>query len=140
MGKPVQITVIGAGSATFSLGLVKDLCLTENLAGSHVTFMDVDAQRLEMIHRLAERYVAELGTHLTFGQTTDRAAALRDADFVINTAGREYSNRDERRALAKKHGYYSGPNFSVNYMMNLPLILEVARDIERICPRAWLIQ
>ena len=32
----VKIGVIGAGSATFSLGLVKDLCLTESLRGSHV--------------------------------------------------------------------------------------------------------
>ncbi|NDF09630.1 MAG: hypothetical protein EB058_13200, partial [Proteobacteria bacterium] len=40
MARNINITVIGAGSATFSLGLVKDLCLTENLKGSHVTFMD----------------------------------------------------------------------------------------------------
>ncbi|MFH1084629.1 MAG: alpha-glucosidase/alpha-galactosidase [Chloroflexota bacterium] len=139
MGKSVQVTVIGAGSATFSLGLVKDLCLTENLAGSHVVFMDIDAQRLEMIHRLAERYVAELGTHLTFGKTTDRVAALRDADFVINTAGTEYGHWDESRALAKKHGYYSGTGFGVNFY-NLRLMMEVARDMERLCPQAWLIQ
>jgi len=140
MGTPVKVTVIGAGSATFSLGLVKDLCLTENLAGSQVSFMDIDAGRLEMIHKLAERYVAELGGKLTFERTTDRRRALKEADFVINTAGREYSHRDERRALAKKHGYYSGPNFPVNYMMNLPLMLDVARDIEAVCPNAWLIQ
>jgi alpha-galactosidase len=57
MGMPIKVTVIGAGSATFSLGLVKDLCLTQNLAGSQVSFMDVDEGRLGMIHRLAERYV-----------------------------------------------------------------------------------
>ena len=50
MSTPVKITVIGAGSTTFSLGLVKDLCLTQNLAGSLVSFMDVDETRLEMIH------------------------------------------------------------------------------------------
>ena len=41
--------------------------------------------------RLAERYVKELGGKLTFEHTTDRAASLRDADFVINTAGKEYA-------------------------------------------------
>lgn len=33
MEKAVKVTVIGAGSAEFSLGLVRDLCLTEGLEG-----------------------------------------------------------------------------------------------------------
>ena len=139
MGRPVKITVIGAGSATFSLGLVKDLSLTENLSGSLVTFVDIDETRLEMIHKLAQRYIKELGAKLTFERTTHRREALRDTDFVINTAGKEYSYSDERRALVKKY-YYSGMNFPVSYMMNLPLMLQVARDIEEVCPNAWLIQ
>jgi alpha-galactosidase len=140
MARPVKITVIGAGSATFSLGLVKDLCLTENLRGSHVTFMDVDEERLNLIHRLAERYVEELGSDMTFEKTVNRRDSLKDSDFVINTAGLEYQHSDERRALLRKHGYYSGPNFPVSYMMNLPLMLETAQEIEEICPNAWLIQ
>lgn len=139
MGRPVKITIIGAGSATFSLGLVKDVSLTENLAGSSICFMDIDADRLEMIHRLAERYVGELGAKLAFERTTDRREALRDADFVINTAGTEYAHMEENRELAKKHGYYSGVSFGVSYH-NLKLMMDVARDIEKICPNAWLIQ
>jgi len=139
MATAVKVTVIGAGSATFSLGLVKDLCLTENLAGSHVSFMDINESRLEMVHRLAARYAGELGADLSFDKTTDRCKSLQDADFVINTAGGEYAHMEERRELAKKHGYYSGPNFGVNYY-NLSLMLGVARDMEEICPEAWLIQ
>ncbi len=139
MGIPVKITVIGAGSATFSMGLVKDLCLTENLAGSHVTFMDIDEARLERIHRLAERYIGELGGKLTFDRTTDLTRSLQEADFVINTAGGEYGHMEDRKALAQKHGYYSGAAFGVNYY-NLNLMLNVAREIEHVCPDAWLIQ
>ena len=46
MASPVKLTVIGAGSAVFSLGLVKDICLTPNLADSCVAFMDIDVDRL----------------------------------------------------------------------------------------------
>jgi hypothetical protein len=53
---PVRISVIGAGSGVFSLGLVKDLCLTDNLRDSVVSFMDVDPERLEIVHALAIRY------------------------------------------------------------------------------------
>jgi alpha-galactosidase len=122
------------------MGLVKDLCLNANLAGSHVTFMDIDAGRLETIHHMADRYVKELGGKLTFDRTTNRQQALVDANFVINTAGKEYSYREERRAIMRKHYPVGRPNFPVTYMMNLPLMMEVAQDVERICPQAWLIQ
>jgi alpha-galactosidase len=107
--KPVRIGVIGAGSAVFSLGLVKDICLTPNLTGSEISFMDVDAERLAMVHRLAERYAAELGANLRFEQTLNREAALQDADFVINTAyplGHHHARR--MREATEKHGYYYG--------------------------------
>ncbi|HGJ67067.1 TPA: hypothetical protein ENS27_17035, partial [bacterium] len=40
----IKITIIGAGSVVFSLGLVKDLCLTEGLWGSNVCFMDINEE------------------------------------------------------------------------------------------------
>ena len=43
----IKLCLIGAGSAVFSLRLVKDICLTEGLSGSHVTFMDIDVERLK---------------------------------------------------------------------------------------------
>ncbi len=39
MSRSVRISVIGAGSGVFSLGLVKDLCLTENMHDSEVSFL-----------------------------------------------------------------------------------------------------
>ena len=107
MSKPVRISVIGAGSATFSLGLVKDLCLTENLSGSHVTFMDVDTERLNAVPAMATRFTAELGSDLSFEETTSREDSLKDVDFVINTAAAQshYHQVDMREVYAR-HGYY----------------------------------
>ncbi len=142
MGTAIKVAVIGAGSATFSLGLVKDLCLTEGLSGSHVSFMDVDAERLQMIHRLAERYADELGADLSFDLTLDRRAALQDADFVINTASVvTYRSGLETRDLIQKYGYdWDGPSAQEYLYYNTTFMLDVARDIEEICPDAWLIQ
>jgi alpha-galactosidase len=138
--KTVKIAVIGAGSATFSLGLVKDLCLTENLKGSIVSFMDIDAARLANITALAERYSRELGADLRFEQTTDRQQALADADFVINTAdAKGHYHARAVRELTARHGYYYGAA-SIGHFYNFELMLGVARDVERICPDAWLIQ
>lgn len=135
-----RITIVGAGSVVFSLGLVKDLCLTPGLRGSQVCFMDIDAERLDIVYRLARRYAEDLGAQLDFEQTLDRGAALRDADFVINTATitHEEHYMKRRRELAAEHGYFYGRTGMPEYH-NLQLMLDVARDVELICPEAWIL-
>lgn len=140
MPSAVKVSVIGAGSAQFSLGLVKDLCLTPGLSGSLVSFMDVDADRLEMIEKLARRYAGELGADLRFERTADRSATLREADFVINTASvTSHHHQRATRDLTEKHGYYYGGVHLGNHAQ-LAFMLSVAEDMERLCPDAWLIQ
>lgn len=140
MAKSLKIAVIGAGSATFSLGLVKDLCLTEHLKGSLVSFMDIDAERLDNITALAERYSRELGADLRFEKTINRRQALADADFVINTAdAKGHYHARALRELTARHGYYYGA-VSIGSFYNFELMMGVARDMEAVCPDAWLIQ
>jgi alpha-galactosidase len=140
VGTSIKLGVIGAGSAQFSLGLVRDLCLQQSLYGSTVTFMDVDQGRLEMIARLARRYAGELGIDLRFEETTDRERALRDADFVLNTALVGGHDPEEAgRRLAAEHGYYRGTRLQTNFKQ-YAMMLSVAQDMERLCPKAWLIQ
>ena len=137
---PTKVTIIGAGSVVFSLGLVKDLCLTEGLKGSKVSFMDINEERLDIVHRLAVRYAEDLGADLTFERTLDREESLQDADFVINTATithNEYFMR-RRREMTTEHGYFYGRTGMPEYH-NLQLMLDVARDMEQICPDAWIL-
>jgi len=137
----VKVTIIGAGSVVFSLGLVKDLCLTEGLKGSMVHFMDINEERLDVVYRLAQRYAEDLGSDLKFARTLDRAESLQDTDFVINTATvthNEYFAK-RRRALAAKHGYFYGHTGMPEYH-NLQLMLDVAKDVEVIAPEAWILQ
>src|SRR6266536_478266 len=141
MPRSVKISVIGAGSGVFSLGLVKDLCLNENLRESEVSFMDLNQERLDTVCRLAQRYAEEFGSRMRFETTLDREAALRDADYVVNTASaRTHQAQRRERELTLEHGYYyGGVNLGAPFE-NFDLMLSVARDVERICPDAWLIQ
>jgi len=139
MSTGVKIAIIGAGSAQFSASIVRDLCVCPGLHGSHVTFMDVDQQRLDRVTRLAERLSGELNADLTFNKTTNRDQALKGADFVLNTAqvgGHDWT--EAQRSMAEKHGYYRGTR--LHDFGQAAFFLEVARDMERICPNAWLIQ
>lgn len=147
----VKASIIGAGSMAWSMVLVKDLCLTKGLGGSTVTFMDVDRGRLDVVHGLAKRFATEVKANLSFRKTIDRKEALEDVDFVFHTAlAGGHTNYEAQRSVAEKHGYYRGID-SVDHNMvsdyptiggynQLKLCLDVARDMEEICPHAWLIQ
>ena len=137
----VKVTVIGAGSAVFSLGLVKDMCLTKGLAGSKVCFMDINKERLDIVYKLAMRYAEDLGADLQFEKTLDRKASLQDANFMINTATithNEYFMK-RRRELATALGFFYGRTGLPEYH-NLQLMLDCAKDMEQICPDAWILQ
>ena len=145
--KKFKISLIGAGTATFSLSLIKDLCLSENLNMSEVSLMDIDEKRLDDAYTLCSKYAGEAGSHLTLTKTTDRAESLEHADFVILTAlvGGHQRLKDGW-AAAKKHGYKFGGSlhimhdepFWINFYQ-VSLMESVYNDIQKICPQAWMI-
>ena len=42
----MKIAIIGAGSAQFSGGIIRDLCVTPLLHGTTLCLMDIDQERL----------------------------------------------------------------------------------------------
>ncbi len=136
----VKISIIGAGSAQFSMSLVRDVCLKEGLRGSTVCLMDVDKERLDLVHGLARRFRDELQADLKLEKTLEREEALKDANFIINTAlVGGHSNAEAERLVGEKHGYHRGVGLG-GYFHQLMLMLSVAKDMEDACPDAWLIQ
>lgn len=147
----IKIAIIGAGSVAWSSSVVRDLCLTPSLYGSTIVLMDINKERLELTYNIAKRYSSEVKADLNFEKTMDRKEAIRDADFVINTAmagGHEYY--EKMRSISEKHGYYRGIN-SVEWNMvsdyhtiwgyyQFKLTMDIARDIEDLSPDAWLLQ
>ena len=124
----IKITIIGAGSAEFSAGIVRDLCVNPGLHGSHVCLWTSTQHRLEMVVRLAQRLAGELGGRPALLQDDGPRQALSGADFVINTAqvgGHDWT--EAQRTLAEKHGYYRGAR--LHDIGQMVFFLEVARDI-----------
>ena len=144
----VKIALIGAGSAVFSLSIIRDLCLTPTLQGSKVTFMDIDDNRLESSFNLCRRYAGEVGIRLDLEKTTDRRQALKGADFIINTAlGSGHDHLREGWEIGRRHGYRIGGSlhtmhdeaFWINFYQ-YRLFEAFVQDILEICPQAWYIQ
>ena len=143
----VKISIIGAGSAVFSLRLIRDLCRTPGLADSAVSIMDIDAGRLDDVHRLFTRYVREVGSRLRIEKTLDRRQSLRGADFVVNTAMvGGYDHWKEGWRIAQRLGYRFGGSLHVMHdeafwvnSYQLQLMESIIQDFLDICPDAWLL-
>ncbi len=143
-----KITLLGAGSAVFSLNVIRDLCLTPNLRGSTLHFMDINPERLDAVHALCARYAAEVGLEFTLLKTTDRRAALAGADIVLNTAltagyDRLFAGWDSARRLGYRFGgslhVMHDEAFWINFYQ-LRFFEAVIQDVLELCPRAWYFQ
>ena len=151
MHKPLKISIIGAGSAVFSMKFIGDLCKIKRLSGSLISLMDINQKRIDAVYTLAKRYAKELGGDLKFEKTTDIRKSIKDADFVVNSAligGHEH--QEIIREIGEKHGYYRGIDSQEFNMVSdyytftnynqLKFFLEVAHLMEELSPNAWLIQ
>ncbi len=144
----VQISIIGAGSVVFSGSFIRDLCLTKSLWGSTVVLMDINKERLSTVCNLAGRYRDEVKADLKIEATLNRREALEGADFVISTVKvGGYDPMESERAIAERYGYYRGIGDRVSDYYGgfaayhqLKFFLDLARDIEDLCPHAWLIE
>jgi alpha-galactosidase len=147
----VKVSIIGAGSAVFSLRLVSDICKTKSLHGSTVTLMDINKSRLDVVFVLAKKYAEETGANINFEKVENLEDAVRNSDFVINTAligGHDFLLK--MKEIGERHGYYRGIDsqefnmvsdyYTLTNWNQLSFFLEVARTMEKLAPDAWLLQ
>ena len=79
----MKIAFIGGGSVQWTPTLAIDMALTDTLSGADLALHDIDAGALDLSTRVCQRISEQAGGRLRVSGTTDRAEALRDADFVI---------------------------------------------------------
>jgi len=141
-----KIAFIGGGSVQWTTGLVNDMALTPELRGAELVLYDIDADALKLITPICKRLVKQVEGDLHITATVDRASALRDADFVILCVGIG-GNAAMRNDLEipVKYGVYQsvgdtvGPGGLARGLRHIPFAVELARDMARLCPDAWLL-
>jgi alpha-galactosidase len=138
-----KIAFIGAGSFGFTRSLVRDILSFPALADSTIALMDIDEERLSYIKQAVDKIVAAGNYPAKVTATTDRAEALKDADGVLITilqGGVQVWRHDIE--IPKKYGVdinvgdTRGPAGIFRALRTIPVMLGIARDIERYCPEA----
>jgi alpha-galactosidase/6-phospho-beta-glucosidase family protein len=142
----MQVTIIGGGSYQWTPELLADLLSTPSLHGVHLVLEDIDPDPLPKMEALAGKVNEALGAGATVSTTTDQRRALDGADFVIvtiSTGGFDSMAVDldvpARYGIRQSVGDSVGPGGVNRALRNVPVLVGVARDMEEICPDAWLL-
>ncbi|HBY6151612.1 TPA: 6-phospho-beta-glucosidase [Klebsiella pneumoniae] len=142
----LKIVVIGGGSS-YTPELIEGLLNRyHEMPVASLWLVDIEEgkEKVEIIAGLARRMIAKAGLTIEVVATLDRESALRDADFVCSQfrAGcLDARISDERISL--KYGLIgqetNGLGGFANACRTIPIALESAADMERLCPDAWLL-
>ncbi len=145
-GAGPRIVVVGGGSYQWVPKLVVDLGNTPSLAGAAIVLHDVDPRPLPRMAQWVERVAAARGVPWSVTTTTDRREAFAGADFVvvtISTGGFASMRPDleipRRYGIAQSVGDTVGPGGITRALRNIPVFLDLARDMTELCPDAWLL-
>lgn len=146
MEKGIKIVTIGGGSS-YTPELVEGFIKRyDSLPVRELWLVDIPEgeEKLNIVGNLAKRMVKKAGLPIEVHLTLDRREALKDADFVTTQfrvgllAARA---KDERIPL--KYNVIgqetNGPGGLFKGLRTIPIILDIVKDLEELCPKAWLI-
>ncbi len=138
--------MIGAGSVVFSKNLTGDILSYPEFRNATLSYMDIDADRLQVGAALCRKVADALGADPQIEATLDRRQALRDADFVINmvqVGGFESTLVDFE--IPRKYGLNftiadtTGPGGMFRALRTFPVLRGLCRDMMDLCPNATLL-
>jgi alpha-galactosidase len=141
-----KITLIGAGSAVFARQVITDILQIEGLETGTFALVDIDGQRLELAHRIAEKIISLTGKRWSVTTSTQRRDVLAGSDVIVNSievAGLANVRHDYdiplKYGVDQCIGDTIGPGGIFKALRTGPAWLEVLRDAERSCPGAWVL-
>ncbi|MEK5059167.1 glycoside hydrolase family 4 [Paenibacillus sp. FSL H7-0326] len=141
-----KVVVLGAGSLFFGRQSIWQMVHSEHLNTGTLALVDTNEERLNKLVQLAKMVVEANKVDLKIEGSTDRRHVLKDADFVVLSFAEDtVKYRGIDCAISEKYGIRMcsgdtiGPGGIFRAMRELPVIMECAKDIEELCPDAWVI-
>ena len=147
----MKITFMGAGSTVFVKNVLGDTMLCPALQDAEFALYDIDGERLEdsrlLISNMNHTHNADRAKISTFLGVEQRKDALRGADFVIcaiQVGGYEPCTVIDFE-IPKKYGLRQtiGDTLGIGGIFRglrtIPVLRDFARDMEEVCPDAWLL-
>jgi 6-phospho-beta-glucosidase len=144
----LKIATIGGGSS-YTPEIVEGF-INKKLNGSlpieELYLVDIEAggEKLDIVGSLAKRMVEKAGADIEIHLTLDRKEALKNADFVttqFRVGLLDARIKDEKIPLRYNliGQETTGAGGFAKAQRTIPVILDICKDMEELCPKAWLI-
>jgi len=141
-----KIVLLGGGSTLFAPAVIVSFIQARELYGSTIVLVDVGEKKLNNVYSLGKRLIEVGGADYVLERTTDRKSALPGADYVITSVevDRFETWEQDRRipeqfGIRQSLGENGGPGGLMHAMRQIPLVVEICQDVERLCPDAWVL-
>jgi alpha-galactosidase/6-phospho-beta-glucosidase family protein len=141
-----KIALVGGGSYQWGPKIILDVALNEDLRGGNLVLHDINPQALDDMFDWGEKALNQADADLHLEKTLRVEDALAGADFVvlsISTGGLDATALDleipARYGVVQTVGDTVGPGGHFRALRNIPVVVEIARTMERICPDAVLL-
>ena len=146
-----KITFLGAGSTIFAKNILGDCMFRESLQNAEIALYDIDPVRLKeseyVLNALNANINASRAKITAYCGVANRKKALKNADFAVNAiqvGGYEPSTVIDFE-VPKKYGLRQtiadtlGIGGIFRALRTIPVMLDIAGDMESVCPDAWLL-
>jgi alpha-galactosidase len=139
-----KVVIIGGGSLGFAGGLTRDILSYEATSDAEFVYVDIDETRLDLGVQYAQRIITEgKYTGASVSGTLNRREALKGADYIIiSILVGGYEAIEKEIDIPMKYGINQcigdtlTPGGIMRCIRTLPVLIEMAKDIEEICPKA----
>ncbi len=142
-----RITFIGAGSTIFAKNVLGDCMFVPALNGFEFALHDIDEKRLQESEQMLKNLAQKYNDSISIVSYLDRKEALNGAKYVVNAiqvGGYEPSTVIDFE-IPKKYGLKQtiGDTIGIGGLFRslrtIPVMLDIAKDMEEVCPDAWLL-
>jgi len=142
----MKFVFIGAGSSVFTLRLVGDILGEKSIVSGELVLVDIDETVLKVTDEAVRAMLRYANRDFSVESYTDYKKALPGADFVFMTiATGGYERWKQDIAVSTRHGVNQavgdtiGPGGIIRALRTIPVVVDIAREMERVCPDAWMI-
>jgi len=142
-----KIVYIGAGSFRFAIPCTMNILdFAKNFNPIELWLVDIDLYSLSLIKEVVWRMVQLHKKDITIHSTVDRRKALPDADYVLISIsiGIQKSEWIDihiplKFGIPQNTGDTVGPGGIFRGLRTIPVIVEILKDVEELCPNALIL-
>ena len=141
----MKIVIIGAGSVAFTPAILSGLGADKRFAKATIGLVDVNEEALDLIMSFARRVSQEFNLDWKIVASTDRRSVLSGADAVTTSVGvgglsawQVDLDMPFKYGIIQPVGDTSGPGGLARALRHIPVHVQIAKDMEELCPAATL--